>query len=519
MKQNSEKRFVRAAILATTLVVILLLEIGYIWLKNRTDWTSRMAAAAAEKGRYTRALALADRAERFGAENVVNDVCYRRAEDLLREKAYDEAEAEFAALGSYGDAPEKMLACRYERAAVLETEGQLEQAAGVFASATGYKDALLRRDKCVYALAEAAEEKGQYEEAARLFNDASGIADATERANGALYRRAEKLLTDGDSREAFLAFSDLGAFSDAHARAVSVAVDMTGETDEQAAMAAAGGYSAEQWEQRLAYRQQRDSIKKGTLAAGWGHAVALKADGTVLTAGDDSFGQCQTAAWINIVSVGAGARHTVGLKKDGTVIAAGDNAHGQCDVSEWTDITAIAVGDWDTFGLKADGTVVHCGFSEDEKILSWNGIRSVTAGGNAFGAVRAGGTVLIGFDSAQCGEWNDVGELAIGTGWAFGLTNEGTVLAHGYAAPAWEHVLTLDASATVLGGLDADGTVQTIALMPHAKALAEAVSGEKDVAAFVLGATWALLQKTDGTYLCTGADASGPDISAWNRQP
>lgn len=514
MKQNSEKRFVHAAILATTLVVILLLEIGYLWLENRTDWTARMAVSAAEKEHYTRALRLADRAEQFGAENTVNDICYRRAAQLLLSGAYDEAEAEFTALGSFSDAQEKTLQCRYEKAAVLEAEGKLNEAAAVFASATGYGDALSRRDGCVYALAETAERNGDFEEAARLFNDASGIADATERANGALYRRAEKFLKDGDSREAFLAFSDLGTFSDAHARAVSVAMDMTGETDEQAAMAAAGGYSAEQWEQRLAYRQQRDSIKKGALAAGWDHAVALKADGTVLAAGEDTYGQCQTAAWTNIVFVGAGARHTVGLKADGTVVAAGDNTRGQCDVSAWTGITAIAVGDWDTYGLKADGGIVHCGFSEDEKILSWNGIRSVAAGGNAFGAVRAGGTVLIGFDSAKCDGWTDICELVTGTGWAVGLTNDGTVTACSYAAPAWERVLTLGASATVLGGLDADGRVQTLALMPHAQALAGAVSAERDVAAFTLSATWAVLQKTDGTYLCTGTDA--PDVSAWN---
>ena len=36
--------------------------------------------------------------------------------------------------------------------------------------------------------------------------------------------------------------------------------------------------------------------------------------------------------------VAAGGGHTVGLKDDGTVVAVGDSDDGQCDVGGWTDI-------------------------------------------------------------------------------------------------------------------------------------------------------------------------------------
>ena len=40
---------------------------------------------------------------------------------------------------------------------------------------------------------------------------------------------------------------------------------------------------------------------------------------------------------------------------DGTVLAAGDDSYGQCDVSDWSGITAIAANAYGSFGLRADG--------------------------------------------------------------------------------------------------------------------------------------------------------------------
>ena len=42
--------------------------------------------------------------------------------------------------------------------------------------------------------------------------------------------------------------------------------------------------------------------------------------------------------------VDAGRSHTVGLKADGTVVAAGDNGDGQCNVGDWTHIIQVAAG-------------------------------------------------------------------------------------------------------------------------------------------------------------------------------
>ena len=43
-------------------------------------------------------------------------------------------------------------------------------------------------------------------------------------------------------------------------------------------------------------------------------------------------------------AIAAGYRHSVALTADGTVLAAGDNRYGQCDVSSWREIVAVAAG-------------------------------------------------------------------------------------------------------------------------------------------------------------------------------
>ena len=92
------------------------------------------------------------------------------------------------------------------------------------------------------------------------------------------------------------------------------------------------------------------------VAAGCLHTVGLKADGTVVAVGWNGEvveepgysdyhcggGQLEVGGWTNIAQVAAGWGHTVGLKSDGTVIAVGNNEHLQCNVDSWTDITQDA---------------------------------------------------------------------------------------------------------------------------------------------------------------------------------
>jgi hypothetical protein len=65
--------------------------------------------------------------------------------------------------------------------------------------------------------------------------------------------------------------------------------------------------------------------------------IGLTSSGTVVSAGFWSV-PSQVSSWRNIVDIACGGGHYVGLKADGTVVAAGDNDDGECNVSGWTDI-------------------------------------------------------------------------------------------------------------------------------------------------------------------------------------
>jgi alpha-tubulin suppressor-like RCC1 family protein len=90
----------------------------------------------------------------------------------------------------------------------------------------------------------------------------------------------------------------------------------------------------------------------------------------VVAVGYNDYGQCNVTGWTDIVHVAAGYGHTVGVKADGTVVAVGLNDDGQCDTDDWTDILQAAAGSYHTAGLRADGTVVATGL--EVGLAKWN---------------------------------------------------------------------------------------------------------------------------------------------------
>ena len=134
-----------------------------------------------------------------------------------------------------------------------------------------------------------------------------------------------------------------------------------------------------------------------SISAGYEHTIGLKADGSVVAAGYGCNGngeqnllsgitgknsiifdnRSDVSGWCDMIEVSAGDRHTVGLKADGTVIAIGDNSFGQCNVSSWNNIVEISAGDRYTVGLKSDGTVVATGRNEHGECNTdgWNNIK------------------------------------------------------------------------------------------------------------------------------------------------
>jgi hypothetical protein len=96
------------------------------------------------------------------------------------------------------------------------------------------------------------------------------------------------------------------------------------------------------------------------IAAGYGHSLGLKSDGSIFGWGDNSYGQTDAPAPnSNFVAVAAGCNYSLGLKSDGSIVAWGDNGLGQCNVPDPNaNFTAIAAGYSQALGLKSDGSIV-----------------------------------------------------------------------------------------------------------------------------------------------------------------
>ncbi len=216
------------------------------------------------------------------------------------------------------------------------------------------------------------------------------------------------------------------------------------------------------------------------VAAGALHSVALKADGTVVTWGQNGPGDVATSpvavpGLSGIIAVAAGAGHTVALKADGTVVTWGSNYYGQLGdgttADRWSPaavpglsgvIAVAAGGGGHTAALKADGTVVtwghnSCGQLGDGTtinrwspvaVLGLSGVIAVAAGQDHTVALKADGTVV----TWGCNTWGQLGDgtwiargsplavpglsgvvaVAAGTGHTVALKADGTVVAWGW---------------------------------------------------------------------------------------
>jgi alpha-tubulin suppressor-like RCC1 family protein len=126
------------------------------------------------------------------------------------------------------------------------------------------------------------------------------------------------------------------------------------------------------------------------IAAGWYHAVALKADGTVWDWGYNGYGQLgngttntsyvavRAIGVTNAIAVAAGQYHTLAVKMDGTVMAWGRNNYGQLGdgtttdrytpvLSNFANAVSLAAGNH-TLVMDANGTLWGVGLNTNGQL-------------------------------------------------------------------------------------------------------------------------------------------------------
>lgn len=233
-----------------------------------------------------------------------------------------------------------------------------------------------------------------------------------------------------------------------------------------------------------------------SVAAGTNHALALKADGSLVTWGDSSQGLATIPALasFDVAAISSGAAHNLALKRDGSVVAWGSNSSGQCIVPSGalSGVIAIAAGDTHSLALKADGSVLAWGNTGASlPVAAQSGVTAIAAG-NAFSvALKSDGTVIAWGTSAN------------------GL--DGTVLA--YTNPA----VAIAAGSSHFLALFSDGTVATWGSTSSGLASVPASASGARVVAISAGNNHSSVVRSDGSVVTWGGFSSGtsstdPDI-------
>ena len=254
-----------------------------------------------------------------------------------------------------------------------------------------------------------------------------------------------------------------------------------------------------------------------SIAAGWNHTVGLRSNGTVVTVGRNTYGQCDVSGWSDIVAVAAGDDHTVGLRSDGTVVAVGWNNRGQCDVSGWSDIVAVFAGSWHTVGLRSDGAVVAIGDNDDGQcdVSGWSDIVAVSAGSFHTVGLHSDGTVVaVGDDDwgvCDVGDWSDIVAVAAGNMYTVGLRSDGTAVAVGRFwddpcdVSGWSDIVAVAAGGYHTVGLRSDGTVAAVGDDGCDKRCCD-VSNWTNIVAVAAGGAYTVGLRSDGTVVAVGDD-------------
>jgi formylglycine-generating enzyme required for sulfatase activity len=171
------------------------------------------------------------------------------------------------------------------------------------------------------------------------------------------------------------------------------------------------------------------------------HFLALKADGTVIAWGNNSYGQTNIPAGLsNVIQVDAGRNYSIALKSDGTVVAWGDNSSGETSIpTGLSNVVQVAAGEYHFLALKADGTVVAWGNNSSGKTSIPAGLSNVVQVATGYAhsiALKSDGTVVAWGDDSY-GQTNipaglyNVIQVVAGYDHSIALKNDGTVVAWG----------------------------------------------------------------------------------------
>lgn len=153
------------------------------------------------------------------------------------------------------------------------------------------------------------------------------------------------------------------------------------------------------------------------------HAVALTSKGKVV----DNL-VSDTSSWSKVDYIAAGKNHTAAVTEDGKVLCAGSEE--ACKVDSWSNIEKVYAGNEVTVGITNDGQVKVAGYGD--AVASMSGIADIAFSDQMVAVAKTDGTVTTAMLSSgevyDTSSWVDVKEVALGSNFVVGMTNDGAVL-------------------------------------------------------------------------------------------
>jgi len=132
------------------------------------------------------------------------------------------------------------------------------------------------------------------------------------------------------------------------------------------------------------------------IAAGYGHALALKSDGSIVGWGDNGYGQATPPDGNDFVNIAAGGGYSLALKSDGSIVGWGTNDSGRITPPVGNDFVAIAAGGLHGLALRSNGSVVGWGYNADGQATPPPGNDFVAIAGGEFHslALKSDGSII-----------------------------------------------------------------------------------------------------------------------------
>ena len=220
-----------------------------------------------------------------------------------------------------------------------------------------------------------------------------------------------------------------------------------------------------------------------SVAAGWYHSMALRADGSVVTWGTIASTPNGVS---NITSIAAGVLHCLALRADGTVLAWGDNSQGQLNVpSSASNVVAVSAGYFHNLALRADGTVVAWGrnvYGQTNVPVGLSNVVAVAAGSEQSIAVLNNNSLVI---------WG-------------GSTVYPFSLAKSYPTSFASNIVAIAAGPSFNLTLRAAGSIYAWGVYPWSAASVKPPSIATNIVAIAAGTNFNLSLRSDGRIIAWG---------------